>query len=282
VDKVNSRRLAQQSLDLLHELYRQSPADYTILYELVAVNVRLAELDYDPVYPRQAIAFGNALLTNPAGQGPARLRPTLYFLALSHRLLGWSLIRRNQNQEALAEARNAKDLDVRAASMPPGVPLSMSVSFDLHLTGICYLKLNDMGRARDFVHRANELRRGVFETNRHDEWIQHRFLEGLSFEGWIAERQGDWANASSIYQQASALVPSLTAAQTDREWSYLLGFVYGSQGVAAKRQGRQAAACELFARSAAYYQAGGRATPEDDRGPRAEQVTRELAGCARQ
>jgi tetratricopeptide (TPR) repeat protein len=249
------------------------------LLELVAIHMRLAEFDYAPQHPRQAIAFGEALLPKTA---PSRLPSVMTNLALAYRLLAWALLRSGENQEALTAARKAKDLDDRAASRSPAKPgFPMVGSLDLQVIGVCYLKLNDLGRARDFLHRANGLRRSAFEMNRQDEWIQNRFLDGLTWEGWVAERQGDWAAAGSLYRQTADLLPALTAAQSERLWSYLLGFVYGRKAVVEKRQGRRAAACELFGRAATYYKAGGPPAPEDDRGARIAEVRKELADCAR-
>jgi hypothetical protein len=91
------------------------------------------------------------------------------------------------------------------------------------------------------------------------------------------------ASARSVYLQAAALAPTLTKAQHDGEWDYLFGFVYGSQAVSLKRQGRRRDACELFARSAAYYKDFGPSSTqrEDDRVIRIAEVQKELANCGR-
>jgi tetratricopeptide (TPR) repeat protein len=120
-------------------------------------------------------------------------------------------------------------------------------------------------------------RRAAFESNRADAWIQKLLLDGLDEEGWLAESQRDWAAARRIYEEAAGLAPSFSAAQADRTANGTFGYLYRSQGVMLKRQGRRSAACEMFARAAAYYKRDNSQTRPFQR--REEEVAKEVAAC---
>jgi tetratricopeptide (TPR) repeat protein len=200
-------------------------------------------------------------------------------VAYAHRLFAQSLLAGGDSVAALAEARKARALDEQAQTAPSAKSAyAMETSLDLQLMATCYLRMNQLTDASDFLHRAAELRWSVFRSNPGDEWVEHRLLSLLVVEGWVEESQGDMAAAQATYHEAAKLAPTMTAAQPNEEWNSALGFVYASEGLMLKRAGKTTAACELFQRSAGYFR-GMQMFDEAFYERRANQVTKELAAC---
>ena len=271
-DKKNALDLARQAVSLWQDLCRQSP-DNASLNGLTRAQVLLALQGYDLGEARRAVELSEGYVargpTDPVTWGT---------LALAHRRMAWALLRHDNADGARSEALRAQEMDDKARVLARNPAANrMETSFDLLLIGISDLQARQYSRALGFFHQVSEIRRTVFAANRGDAWVQSNLLEALGWEGWAAESDGKWTVARPLYQEAANLAHTLAAARADAGSKPLLGFVYGSQAVMAKRADRRTDACELFARAAEYYRAG---DPDPDLGPgRRSEVQRELTAC---
>jgi tetratricopeptide (TPR) repeat protein len=275
VDSRNSGELARRSLALWEDLYHQDPTDKATLSGLGLAHIRLAEMDHESRHAEVAIGRLDSRLAQDPGDPNVTTA-----LAYAHRLAAQHYLAQDDPARALDHAQTAKTMDERATALVSdrGV-YRMEMSLDLHLIAMCHLRRNELAGAREFFERANLLRRAVYKSNPRDEWVQHRFLEGLGWLGWVEEQQADWPSARRTYREAANLAATLTASQPDDEWNAVLGFAYGSEGLMIRRrEGRTTAACGLFQRSASHFRA-----VKDFLSPihqrRAAEVEREGAAC---
>jgi tetratricopeptide (TPR) repeat protein len=275
VDPPNSGEFARRCLALWEDLRRQDPTDKNALLGLGVAHLRLAEMDQKSRHAELAIGW----LDSRLARDPGDPNVTSY-LSYAHRLAAHHYLALDDPARALDHAQTAKTLDEGATALVSdrGV-YRMEISLDFHLIAMCYLRRNELAGAREFFKRATLLRRAVYKSNPGDEWVQHLFLEGLGWLGWVKEQQADWASARRTYREAASLAATLTASLPDDTCNAVLGFAYGSEGLVIRRwERRTAAACALLQRSASHFR-----TVKDFFARihelRAAEVEREAAAC---